>query len=31
MRLVAGRNFTAEELANKQPVLVITKTWPDFA
>ena len=34
MRLIAGRNFTAEELANKAPVLVINQTlakrlWPD--
>lgn len=33
MRLIAGRNFTAEELANKAPVLVINQTlakrlWP---
>src|SRR5438270_8292753 len=26
MRLIAGRNFTAEELANKAPVLVINQT-----
>ncbi len=34
MRLIAGRNFTAEELANKAPVLVINQTlakrlWPN--
>ena len=34
MRLIAGRNFTAEELANKAPVMVINQTlakrlWPD--
>ena len=34
MRLVAGRNFTAEELANKQPVMVINQSlakrlWPN--
>src|SRR6202521_436562 len=34
MRLIAGRNFTAEELANKAPVLVINRTlakrlWPN--
>ncbi len=34
MRLIAGRNFTAEELANKQPVMVINQSlakqlWPN--
>jgi putative ABC transport system permease protein len=34
IRLIAGRNFTAEELANKAPVLVINQTlakrlWPN--
>jgi putative ABC transport system permease protein len=34
MRLVAGRNFTADELANKQPVMVINQSlakrlWPN--
>jgi len=34
IRLVAGRNFTAEELANKQPVMVINQSlakqlWPN--
>ena len=34
IRLVAGRNFTAEELANKQPVMVINQAlakhlWPN--
>jgi len=34
IRLVAGRNFTAEELANKQPVMVINqglakRLWPN--
>ncbi len=34
MRLIAGRNFTADELANKQPVLVINQSlakrlWPN--
>jgi predicted permease len=34
MRLIAGRNFTAEELANKAPVLLINQTlakrlWPN--
>lgn len=34
MRLIAGRNFTQEELANKAPVLVINQTlakklWPN--
>jgi predicted permease len=34
MRLIAGRNFTQEELANKAPLLVINQTlarrlWPD--
>jgi putative ABC transport system permease protein len=34
MRLIAGRNFTAEELANKGPVMVINQTlakrlWPN--
>ena len=34
MRLIAGRNFTADELANKQPVMVINQSlakrlWPN--
>jgi predicted permease len=34
IRLIAGRNFTAEELANKQPVMVINQSlakhlWPN--
>jgi putative ABC transport system permease protein len=34
MRLIAGRNFTADELANKQPVVVINQSlakhlWPN--
>jgi hypothetical protein len=34
IRLVAGRNFTAQELANKQPVMVINQSlakrlWPN--
>jgi putative ABC transport system permease protein len=34
MRLIAGRNFTTEELANKAPVLVVNQTlakrlWPN--
>ena len=34
IRLIAGRNFTAEELANKQPVMVINQAlakhlWPN--
>ncbi|HEY2615281.1 MAG TPA: ABC transporter permease [Chthoniobacterales bacterium] len=34
IRLIAGRNFTAQELANKEPVLVINQTlakhlWPN--
>jgi putative ABC transport system permease protein len=34
MRLIAGRNFTAEELANKAPVMVMNQTlakrvWPN--